>query len=182
MFKIAILILCLSQINASLDSTNKEFWERLNIASYAPTKSVYNTYVGQNICMTCPIDRTLYRALIHRGKNELQRKMGDHYNGEMPNKILINWSTFINGKLINLCSNNTKSTKNAIFLPYMKSREESTILEFTCENDRVCLNNMKNFYPKSFTCNYGFESFEVTSNVLIDFKSLVNDWINKYII
>ena len=182
MLKLVILIFCLTQIYANLDSSNKEFWERLNIASYAPTKTAYNTYVGQNICMTCPVDRTLYRALLHRGKNDLQRKMGDHYNGEMPNKILINWSTFVGGKLINLCSNNTKSSKNAVFLPYTKRKEESTILDYTCEDDRVCLYNMKNFYPKVFSCNYGFESFEVTSNVVIDFKSLINDWINKYLI
>lgn len=163
------------------DSSNKEFWDRLNINSYSAPKLTYNTYLGQGVCMSCPVDRNLYRSLLAKGKSQIRKQLGDHYTGETPDKLVIRWSSLINGQFTPLCANNTKSTKNTIFLNYGRKFDlEPTNLDYTCENERLCIWKVKNFYPKSYSCSIDNNNFEITSNTLIDFKSLLSDWVNKY--
>lgn len=137
----------LSQLNESQIMLTKnaasEFWDTFYQWSLADIpKTSYNIMEGNNVCFTCPIDYATF--------NELRSKHSDTAS--------VTWTAnFPNGRKIFFCQNNKKVSSSPIQL--LESFEangnykSSALLEFGCENFRLCLINVKYIYANSYECS-----------------------------
>ena len=173
------LIICTNAMSYQEITENKQFWDQLQIKSILNNPSTYNVYAGEKVCFTCPIGNKMFSELFAIES----RKSNTPLIG--PPKLPIKWTSYISAKTVNLCSNNTKQTTNDILLDLFKLPAsldiEDSKLEYTCENDQLCLINSKHNYPEDFTCVLPYKSLGIKLNVLVNYKLLVGEMYDRFI-
>lgn len=170
---------------ASADS-NQEFWETLHQTSMFNTRKTYNVPNNEKVCFTCPIDREIFTSLYH----EASTGVGDTnqiYGKKVvpaPPRVSISWATEMSeNRLIFFCRNNTKITTSPIHLSndydtqiggndLMQKSVGDSQLDYTCENNRLCLLNAKNNYPHMYKCYVKSYVLNVKLNVIGRFGCL----------
>lgn len=131
----------------STSTLNKNFWDNIYQNSILNTKTKYNTLAGEKVCFTCPIDRNTFQSLFH------QAELASGQTGKVPPRITIAWTTQLSGnRMIFFCRNNTRMTRSPIHLGSDTTSSDGGQLDYTCENDRLCLTNLKHNYPENYQC------------------------------
>jgi hypothetical protein len=159
-------------------NANKEFWETIYQNSLFNVRTTYNALSGDRVCMSCPIDRSLYNtlyldAMAQVGDGSLNSAKSFSKNGatEYPPRFSISWTTQLGeGRTIFFCRNNTKITPTPVYISVddendivpsgrQRPRGGSTTaeLDYTCENNRLCLINVRHNFPTTYQCL--FKSF-----------------------
>jgi hypothetical protein len=176
-------------------NANKEFWETIYQNSIFNVRTTYNALSGDRVCMSCPIDRSLYNTLYveamsqagyggaaqnptRSSSNNNGGSAGGGSGGDYPPRFTISWTTQLGeGRTIFFCRNNTKITSTPV---YISINDENDIvppgrqparggggggggggptaeLDYTCENNRLCLINVRHNFPVAYQCL--FKSF-----------------------
>jgi hypothetical protein len=126
---------------------NKNFWDNIYQNSILNTKTRYNTLAGEKVCFTCPIDRNTFQSLFH------QAELASGKPGEVPPRLTIAWTTQLSGnRMIFFCRNNTRMTRTPIHLGSDNDEADGGQMDYSCENDRLCLSNLKHNYPENYQC------------------------------
>ena len=126
---------------------NKNFWDNIYQNSILNTKTRYNTLAGEKVCFTCPIDRNTFQSLFH------QAELASGKPGEVPPRLTIAWTTQLSGnRMIFFCRNNTRMTRTPIHLGSDTDEADGGQMDYSCENDRLCLSNLKHNYPENYQC------------------------------
>ncbi|CAF0842396.1 unnamed protein product [Brachionus calyciflorus] len=159
------------QVSVTKSSTelNKEFWETLYQNSLLNTRNKYNVLNDEKVCFTCPVDRSTFTSLYHEAIDAMTQQNQQH---QAPPRVTISWIAQLNeNRVIHFCSNNTRKVNNPLQLSSngMNSNEVgmSTQLEFSCENNRLCLHNVKNAYPKNYQCLIKSYVLDVKLDVIV---------------
>ena len=143
-----------------IDESNKEFWENFYQNSLLSTKTKYNVINGEKVCFTCPIDRSTFTNLYQEAKQDLPADT-------VPAKISIAWSTqFSENRMIFFCRNNTKIKTGPIYLNNEGQNSDASQLDYSCENSRLCVHNVKLSYPDSYQCLVKSYVLNVKLNVI----------------
>lgn len=146
---------------------NKEFWDILNIRSITNTASEIDAYIGEKICFTCPVDREGYHYLIKNGLDN-----NNIHNDDPPARLQINWNVKKSNLKSPICKNNEKS--------YIDTSNKMEKLYYTCNDDKLCINNIKLTDPSLFTCQISTLEFEVKINKKVNARLLFQDLYMKY--
>jgi hypothetical protein len=158
---------------ASIDP-NQEFWESLHQNSMFNTRKTYNVPNNEKVCFTCPIDREIFKNLYDAAAGSTHAVYGGQKVVPAPPRVSIAWATELpENRLIFFCRNNTKITTSPIHLSSDydingggdKSLGDSQ-LDYTCENNRLCLLNAKNNYPHMYKCYVKSHVLNVKLNVI----------------
>ena len=146
---------------------NKDFWETMYQNSMLSKKTRYDILNGGNVCFSCPIDRSTFTSLYEEAR--VQAAGHNLSNGQAPPKITIAWASeqVHQTRIMFFCRNNTKAQKSPIYL----NGEYSTgggggELEYVCEDNRLCLLNVKNNYPQKYQCFVKSYVLDVKLNVV----------------
>jgi hypothetical protein len=159
---------------------NDEFWKVINTQSIIHSSNSYNGIIGEKICFTCPISRQIYNDLYDE-KSRLANTPG-----EAPPRLVISWYVHKNNRVVYLCKNDTKiNSYDPIYVSkttqhYQTNYIDDNQLDFSCENQRLCLNYLKNGSPENYFCNIASKHLNVKLKVLVDLKSLIYDLNEKY--
>lgn len=166
-------------LDASKSSSdlNKEFWEIMYQNSMLNTRTKYNVLNDEKVCFTCPIDRNIFTSLYHDALDSGAANAQQQH--QAPPRVTISWATQLNeNRIIFFCKNNTRRATNPLYISSDESSIEngmsSTQMEFSCENNRLCLHNVRNSYPKNYQCY-------VKSYVLNVRMDVIGKRIEKYI-
>ena len=167
---------------------NQDFWDTLHQASMFTKKKPYNILHNEKVCFTCPIDRETFASLYQEaaksvpgGEAGLQNMQ--QTNMPAPPRVSISWATQLpENRIIFFCRNNTRIATTPIHLssdydPHTSgnSADESarsgggmveSQLEYSCENNRLCLSNVKNNYPHAYQCYVKSYVLNVKLNVI----------------
>ena len=168
-------------------SSNKDFWDNIYQNSILNTKTRYNTLSGEKVCFTCPIDRSTFTSLFHQAAKTANTP------GEAPPRITIAWSTQLSeNRMIFFCRNNTRMSSAPIFLGSdnengqqadfgtVRGGGDGGELDYSCENDRLCLINLRHNYPENYQCLVKSYVLNVRLNVIGKFYlRLVKLFSNK---
>ena len=164
-------------------TSNKDFWDNIYQNSILNTKTKYNTVSGEKVCFTCPIDRSTFTSLFHQAAKSANTP------GEAPPRITIAWSTQLSeNRMIFFCRNNTRMSSAPIYLGSDNENGQQadfgTIrtsgggdggeLDYSCENDRLCLINLRHNYPENYQCLVKSYVLNVRLNVIGKFFRLIN--------
>jgi hypothetical protein len=170
-----------AEVHSPYTDPNKEFWESMYQNSILNTKRRYNVLNGDRICFTCPIDRNTFTQLYNDA-----RKSSKLNSNQAPPPITIVWAAELTQKrLIFFCRNNTKISQRPIYLTNEISSEghsspldhsSAAELEYSCEHNRLCLNDVKNSYPDTYQCS--IKSFVSNVKMNVIGKHLVNYFLN----
>lgn len=157
---------CLSYDHLSVVESDKDFWENLYQNSLLNTRNKFNVLNGEKVCFTCPVDRNTFSNLYQESASPLSNQ--EH---QLPPKVTISWIAQLNGnRVIPFCSNNTRKVPNPLQLSSngLNSDEAgiSTQIEFSCENNRLCLHNVKNSYPNNYQCLIKSYALDVKLDVI----------------
>ena len=172
-------------VPAVLASTdpNQEFWETLHQNSMFNTRKTYNVPNNEKVCFTCPIDREIFKSLYDAAAGSTHAVYGGQKVVPAPPRVSIAWATELpENRLIFFCRNNTKITTSPIHLSSDydmnggggagdKSLGDSQ-LDYTCENNRLCLLNAKNSYPHMYKCYVKSHVLNVKLNVIGKLEAL----------
>lgn len=160
-----------AEVHSPYTDPNKEFWESMYQNSILNTKRRYNVLNGDRICFTCPIDRNTFTQLYNDA-----RKSSKLNSNQAPPPITIVWAAELSQKrLIFFCRNNTKISQRPIYLTneiandgHSSSIDHSSAaeLEYSCEHNRLCLNDVKNSYPDTYQCSIKSFVSNVKMNVI----------------
>ena len=161
-----------AEVHSPYTDPNKEFWESMYQNSILNTKRRYNVLNGDRICFTCPIDRNTFTQLYTDA-----RKSSKLNSNQAPPPITIVWAAELSQKrLIFFCRNNTKISQRPIYLTneiaasdgHVSSIDHSSAaeLEYSCEHNRLCLNDVKNSYPDTYQCSIKSFVSNVKMNVI----------------
>jgi hypothetical protein len=149
--------------SSSASAANKNFWDNIYQNSILNTKTKYNTLSGEKVCFTCPIDRDTFQSLFH------QAELASGTPGEVPPRTTIAWTTQLSGnRMIFFCRNNTRMSNSPIYLGN-DNKDESADggeLDYSCENDRLCLRNLRHNYPENYQCLVKSYVLNVKLNVI----------------
>jgi hypothetical protein len=174
----------------NFDSSNKEFWDQIYQNSMLNTKTKYNALSGDKVCFSCPIDRNIFTSLYHEA-------IDGRSNGTPP-RITISWATQLNeNRVIFFCRNNTRIATNPVILSLNQEsldksnsiyENDGSELDYSCENNYLCLINVKKSYPQIYQCFIKSYVLNVKLNVIgkyqfINFKYCLLNQIknfNKY--
>lgn len=136
-------------VDRSSSSATQEFWNTLYQWSIAdPPKTKYNVMDGNNVCLTCPIDRAMYYSL-----------RGDHSSKYTPPIVSITWTANLpNNRKVFFCRNNTRINDGTvqIFGSYDANgvqQRSGGDLAYACENYKLCLLDVKYYYAGMYECN-----------------------------
>lgn len=157
---------CLSHDQSYSAESDKEFWENLYQNSLLNTRNKFNALNGEKVCFTCPIDRSTFSRLYQESSSPVSSQ-----ESQLPRRVIISWIAQLNGnRVIPFCSNNTRKVANPLQLSSngLNSDEVgvSTQIEFSCENNRLCLHNVKNSYPSNYQCLVKSYVLDVKLNVI----------------
>jgi hypothetical protein len=150
--------------------TNKEFWDLLYQNSMLNSKVKYNSLNGDKVCFVCPVDRNIFTSLYH---DALAINYGK--NNGTPNRITISWATQFNeNRIVFFCRNNTKIALNPVILSYsndldgLNNVNDNNVseLDYICENNKLCLINVKKSYPQTYQCFIKSYVLNVKLNVI----------------
>ena len=161
-----------AEVHSPYTDPNKEFWESMYQNSILNTKRRYNVLNGDRICFTCPIDRNTFTQLYNDA-----RKSSKLNSNQAPPPITIVWAAELSQKrLIFFCRNNTKISQRPIYLTNeiaASDGQSSSIdhssaaeLDYSCEHNRLCLNDVKNSYPDTYQCSIKSFVSNVKMNVI----------------
>jgi hypothetical protein len=142
--------------------TNKEFWDQMYQNSMINKKTKYDIINGGNICLTCPIDRNTFNSLY----NEARVQANISSSSQAPPKLNIGWTSSMSSDRVTFfCRNNSKVVKHPI---YLNKNELSTNneLEYICEENKLCLINVKSSYPHKYQCLVKSHVLDVQLNVV----------------
>lgn len=177
----------------NFDLTNKEFWDQIYQNSMLNTKTKYNSLSGDKVCFTCPIDRNIFTSLYHEALSSAAKEANNdpstsHSSGTPP-RVTISWATQINeNRVIFFCRNNTRIATSPVYLSlgHVDSSSsgdsagmnaihdtDSGELEYSCENNNLCLLNVKKSYPISYQCFVKSYILNVKLNVIGNYKNLI---------
>lgn len=151
-------------IESSSSSSNMaaEFWEQIYQNSMLNTKSRYNVLNDERVCFTCPIDRATFTSLYHEALDQSSSQAIGTMQSLPP--LTITWAAPLNeNRVLFFCRNNSRLTSSPVYLssdvivdPPVggggNGRQHGAQLEYSCESNRLCLNAVKSFYPKSYQC------------------------------
>ena len=137
------------------EAANKEFWDRLYHNAFSNTKTKYDVLNGDRVCLTCPIDRAMYNNLYH--------EVAGAYNtssNQVPPRVSITWTSQLpNDHTIFYCRNNMRVNQMPAVQNYdtdgyseQQRGRGSGEVDFTCENNQLCLRNVRYHYPDSYQC------------------------------
>jgi hypothetical protein len=170
-----------NRINLEASESNKQFWDKIYTNSLLNTKTKYNSLSGENVCFTCPIDQTTFDSLYQEAKRTQQQQE----SSKSPPKITIAWSSQLsNDRVIFFCRNNTRMTSSPIYLSSDQmdsdlihtdggsSSSDSSQLEYSCDNNRLCLTNLKHNYPENYQCMVKSYVLNVKLNVIGKLKKI----------
>lgn len=154
--------------NLSINENNKRFWDNIYQNSILYTKSSYNSLSGDNVCFTCPIDRSTYQSLYENAQR------GSNLNeGEIPPRVTIAWrSQLADNRVIFFCRNNSRVVSSPIYLSndneydHNMGSDTSGQLDFSCDDNKLCLANLKHNYPKKYQCLVKSYVLDVNLNVI----------------
>lgn len=148
--------------------SNKQFWDNMYQNSLLNTKTKYNSLSGENVCFTCPIDRNTFDSLFREAA-----KAAGTPDGMAPPRVTITWSSpLTNDRLIFFCRNNTRMTSSPIYLSSDNNDQnslgasDSGQIEYSCDNNRLCLTNLKHNYPENYQCMVKSYLLNVKLNVI----------------
>jgi hypothetical protein len=138
----------------SVSESNKDFWDIMYHNSMN-LKTKFTRMNGEKVCFTCPIDRSAYTELY---KNAMERADDEQREARSPDRTSINWSTKLSNNIdILLCRNNSKQQRSSLV---------SGELDYTCENDRLCLIGVTYTYPRAYQCYVKSYAFKVQLEVV----------------
>ncbi len=142
---------------------NREFWESIFQNSILNTKRRYNVLQDDRVCFTCPIDSNTF-SLLYKEAHKSKKDNPQH----LPS-ISISWSTEVNPeRLIFFCRNNTKISTIPIYLnsQLIGKNPKQDELKYSCEHNRLCLEDVKKNYPETYQCSIKAYVASVKMNVL----------------
>ena len=142
---------------------NREFWESIFQNSILNTKRRYNVLQDDRVCFTCPIDSNTF-SLLYKEAHKSQKDNPQHLPA-----ISISWSTEVNPeRLIFFCRNNTKISSIPIYLnsQVVGRNSKQDELKYSCEHNRLCLEDVKKTYPETYQCSIKAYVATVKMNVL----------------
>lgn len=142
---------------------NKLFWDNIYQNSLINTKTKYNSLSGENVCFTCPIDRSTFNSLYTDAA-----KVSQTPDSRSPPQITIAWSSQLSdNRVIFFCRNNTRIAQSPLFLSSDNDlASDSGQLEYSCEKNRLCLTNLKYNYPENYQCMVKSYVLNVKLNVI----------------
>jgi hypothetical protein len=153
------------------DSINKKFWDQLYQNSMLNTKTKYNAMSGDKVCFSCPIDRNTFTSLYHDAVDQIS-------NGTPP-RITISWAAQLNeNRVIFFCRNNTRLASNPVLLSRtivsqeisekgnIINEDDGSELDYSCENNNLCLINVRRSYPQTYQCFIKSYVLNVKLNVI----------------
>lgn len=158
------------QPGISQNTLNKNFWDNIYQNSILNTKTKYNTLSGEKVCFTCPIDRDTFQSLFHQAEQSTKSP------GEVPKRITIAWTTQLSGnRMIFFCRNNTRMSQSPIYLgsDNPDGTNDGGELDYSCENDRLCLTNLKHNYPENYQCLVKSYVLPVKLNVIVQLQYVI---------
>lgn len=136
-------------------SLNKEFWEQIYQNSMLNTRTRYSVLNDERVCFTCPIDRGIFNSLYAEAMDQTNIS-----NLQSLPPLTITWAAQLNEqRVLFFCRNNSRLSTNPIHLSSNDLTSSGTVytstgteLEYSCENHRLCLTNVKNSFPKNYQC------------------------------
>lgn len=154
--------------NISIQESNKRFWDTIYQNSKFNTKSAYNMMSGDNVCFTCPINADTYKSLY-----ENAQRASNLDDTEIPPRVTIAWrSQMPDNRVIFFCRNNTRVVSSPVYLSSENEFEQNLgadsggQLEYSCEDNKLCLANLKYNYPKKYQCMVKSYVLDVNLNVI----------------
>jgi hypothetical protein len=148
--------------NKVFTQTNKEFWDQMYQNSMINKKTKYDIINGGNICLTCPIDRNIFNSLY----NEARVQANITSSSQAPPKLNIGWtSSMASDRVTFFCRNNSKVVKHPIYLNKNELNSNNE-LEYICEENKLCLINVKSSYPHKYQCLVKSHVLDVQLNVV----------------
>ena len=155
---------------------NQEFWEVMHQNTRFSDKKSYSVRNDDKVCLTCPIDREIFTNLYQEAAANtpgFSQKLVP-----APQRVSISWATEPSeNRLIFFCRNNTKITSGPVALNSDYDAQggssggqdrgvSDTQLDYTCENNRLCLLNAKKSYPHIYKCYVKSYVLNVNLNVI----------------
>lgn len=145
---------------------NKEFWETLHIKAVLDPQITYNAFEGDDVCITCPVDKNGYVILYdvsqdRQNKQLIPQSISGNLNVEPPSKQLVSW--VVKGRPDQtLCvdNNHTKLDINKLNIKYNSSLVSfNGGSNYTCTKDKICIQNVQMGMPDKFICVINYIPF-----------------------
>jgi hypothetical protein len=140
--------------------SNKDFWETMYQNSMLNKKTRYDILSSGSVCFTCPIDRAMFQNLYNEA-----RAQSNQSGSIAPPRISIGWSSEVNNRFIFFCKNNSKDFAKVPLLPDGEYGSGGEI-EYVCEDNKLCLLNVKPNYPQKYKCYAKSHVVNVNMNVV----------------
>lgn len=142
--------------------SSKEFWENMYQYSIVTPRTKFNALSGSRVCFTCPIDRTTFQNLYQ----EVGRSSHTPAN-QAPPRVSISWATqMAENRVIFFCRNNSRISSSPVYLASDNDGKTGGELDYSCENNRLCLSNVKSSYPDTYQCMVKSYVLNVKLNVV----------------